>query len=367
MVSVIIPVYQVSDYVERCIRSVMAQTYSDIECIIVDDATKDDSIEKCERLIADYNLNLDVNVLCKQSEQARANVNLNDDLLETAVAEQATKGRANDKIRFKILHHEVNRGLSAARNTGTMAATGEYLFYLDSDDYISPDCIEKLVSVVNADPTIEMVQANSLMKSEGKEVSLYRFGHSINISNNDEARTEFFKNRNIYISVWNRLLKRSFVEENRLFCREGLVFEDLLWVFYLMKYLNKAYLCEDITHYYCLRQGSILVEAKPESVRCYPIMFDEILQNLTTKHECEEINGYLYYFIKRYVSYGKIVPEFKETIRLYWNKAKQYHCWYAYLVLNVVAVISRFSNPMGILKTMNTVRWLMKGKRTNRH
>ena len=61
-VSIIIPVYQVSDYIERCIRSVMAQTFTDIECIIVDDATEDDSIEKCERLIAEANFNANDNV-----------------------------------------------------------------------------------------------------------------------------------------------------------------------------------------------------------------------------------------------------------------------------------------------------------------
>jgi glycosyltransferase involved in cell wall biosynthesis len=128
MVSVIVPVYQVSDYVERCIRSVMAQTYTDIECIIVDDATRDDSIDKCEALIKEY----------------------------------------DGPIQFRIIHHEQNRGLSVARNTGFDAANGEYVYFLDSDDYITPDCIEKLVSVVKDDPTIEMVQGNSLMKYDGK-------------------------------------------------------------------------------------------------------------------------------------------------------------------------------------------------------
>ena len=96
MVTIIIPVYQVSAYVERCILSVMDQDYDAIECIIVDDATQDDSIEQCERLIERY----------------------------------------NGPILFKILHHQYNRGLSAARNTGTDAASGDYLYYLDSDDEI---------------------------------------------------------------------------------------------------------------------------------------------------------------------------------------------------------------------------------------
>lgn len=320
MVSVIVPVYQVSDYVERCIRSVMAQTYTDIECIIVDDATRDDSIEKCERLIGAY----------------------------------------DGPIQFRIIRHEQNRGLSAARNTGFDAANGEYVYFLDSDDYITPDGIEKLASVVKDDPTIEMVQGNSLIKSDGKDSSLGKIKQPVRISNNDEARKEFYNNRNIYISVWNRLLKKSFVEENRLYCREGLVFEDLLWVFYLMKHLRKAYLYEGITHYYCLRQGSILVEARPESVKCYTICFNEILNNLSEGYERDEINGFLYYFIKRYISYVKIVPEFKETIRLYKARAVQYHSWKVYVFLSMTIVLGRFGNLIGLLKKLNAVRWRIK-------
>ena len=71
-VSIIIPVYQVSNYVERCLKSVIGQTFTDFECIIVNDATRDDSIEKCERLIDGY----------------------------------------DGPIRFRIIHHEVTRGLS---------------------------------------------------------------------------------------------------------------------------------------------------------------------------------------------------------------------------------------------------------------
>ncbi len=322
MVSVIVPVYQVSDYVERCIRSVMAQTYTDIECIIVDDATRDDSIDKCEALIKEY----------------------------------------DGPIQFRIIHHEQNRGLSVARNTGFDAANGEYVYFLDSDDYITPDCIEKLVSVVKDDPTIEMVQGNSLMKYDGKESLLGKIKQPIRISNNDEARKEFYNNRDIYISVWNRLLKKSFIEEYGLYCREGLVFEDLLWVFYLMKHLRKAYLYEGITHYYCLRQGSILVEAKPESVRCYVTSFNEILNNLSEGYERNEIEGFLYYFIKRYVSYVKIVQEFKETARLYRARAMQCHCWKVYVILSITSILRRFVNPIGLLEKMNAVRWRLKGK-----
>lgn len=319
LVSIIIPVYQVSGYVERCIRSVIGQTYTDIECIIVDDDTRDDSIIQCEKIFDSY----------------------------------------RGPIQFRIIHHEQNKGLSASRNTGTKAARGEYLYYLDSDDYIAPNCIERLAAVVQEDSSIEMVQGNCLMITDGKESPLGKTKQFIRITNNDEVRKEFFQNRNIYISVWNRLLKKSFIEENKLYCREGLVFEDLLWVFYLMKHLSKAYLCEKTTYYYCLRPGSILVEAKPESVRCYVKSFNEILNNLTAGHEREEIDGYLYYFIKRYVSYVKIVPEFKLTIRLYKTRAWQYRCRKACMMLFITRIFGNL-DASRFMERMNIIRWKMK-------
>ena len=86
-VSIIVPVYNVAHYIEDCLRSVMRQTYKgSMECLVVDDCGTDDSMSIVERMIAEY----------------------------------------DGPIQFKILRHEHNRGLSAARNTGTMQATGDY-------------------------------------------------------------------------------------------------------------------------------------------------------------------------------------------------------------------------------------------------
>lgn len=215
LVSVIIPVYQVSDYVERCLLSVISQTFTNIECIIVDDASPDDSIAKCERLLGKY----------------------------------------DGPIKFRILHHNVNRGLSAARNTGTDAATGAYLYYLDSDDEIPLNCIEKLISYVIEDDSIEMVQGRYLRNYAGKE----ELGKSNEkrLLSNDEVRVQFLKWRKLNYSVWNKLLKRSFIIDNGLYNNEGIINEDLLWTFYLIRHLNNAQLVNDITYYYHIRPNSI--------------------------------------------------------------------------------------------------------------
>lgn len=98
-ISIIIPVYNVAEYITECLQSVIRQTYQgEIECIIVEDCGTDNSIAVAERLIAEY----------------------------------------RGSIEFRILHHERNRGLSAARNTGTDAATGDYIYYLDRITIIHP-------------------------------------------------------------------------------------------------------------------------------------------------------------------------------------------------------------------------------------
>lgn len=122
-VSIIIPVYNVKSYIEKCLQSVMSQTYQgDMECILVDDCGSDNSIKIAEETIAQY----------------------------------------TGPISFSIIHHNVNKGLPAARNTGIKHAKGGWLFFMDSDDYISDSCIEKMIAWVEQDSSIQMVIGNTL-------------------------------------------------------------------------------------------------------------------------------------------------------------------------------------------------------------
>lgn len=126
-VSIIIPVYNVEQYIGNCLRSVMRQTYKGpMECLIIDDCGADDSIAIAEGMIREYNDNANVNLNANLDLEVNANLNLDDN--------------EDGGIRYRILHHERNRGLSAARNTGTEAATGDYILYIDSDDTINDRC-----------------------------------------------------------------------------------------------------------------------------------------------------------------------------------------------------------------------------------
>lgn len=321
-VSIIIPVYQVSAYIEGCIRSVLNQTYPNIECIIVDDETLDDSIEKCEKCIKEY----------------------------------------DGPIQFRIIHHGVNRGLSAARNSGTKSATGEYLYYLDGDDYISNDCIEKLVSYALEDKTIEMVQGNHIRICNGRE-EIKKTGN-VRIADNDNVRRLFYDLHHIQVYVWNKLLKRSFVVENKIYCKEGIINEDDLWSFYLLKCLKNVYLCDSVTYYYQIRPNSIMTGSNGVCVgNSFVIIYNEILNNLSVAKERDELYGHLYTFCKRYLVYYKDAPALSGTMDLYRKRAIQHRCWLMVSILILVNLSRFIRKSIPILQKFNNIRlFIMKGR-----
>lgn len=103
LVSILIPVYNVESYIARCAVSLFSQTYDDIEYIFVDDCSPDKSISVLQEVLNDY---------------------------------------PHRKQQVQIIHHEVNKGLSAARNTAMDAATGDYIMHVDSDDYLDADAVK---------------------------------------------------------------------------------------------------------------------------------------------------------------------------------------------------------------------------------
>lgn len=195
-ISVIIPIYNVAPYVERCLRSVIAQTYTNIECILVDDCTPDNSMDICNRIISAY----------------------------------------TGPIVFISLRHEHNRGLSAARNTGTDAATGEYIYYLDSDDELSPDCLYALEQEVEHHPGIDLVQGAIISIPYREYYDLSILKHSFYIKSNNWICYNFLRfGENFPVNAWNKLIKKDLITINHITFEEGLIHEDQLWTLQLVR------------------------------------------------------------------------------------------------------------------------------------
>ena len=290
-VSIIIPVYNVSDYIERSVGSVMKQTYQNIECILVDDCSPDDSITKAESMISQY----------------------------------------GGPIEFIILHHNKNKGLSGARNTGFWHSTGDYLYFLDSDDEITPTCIESLMKAALEDPTSEIIQGYSscplvdpvIPDREMLAKKLLPFS----LKSNEDIRLCYYKKTElIRTSAWDKLVKRSFILNHNLLFREGVCFEDSLWLFYVLKYITSINLISDHTHFYHIRPNSITGNGEIVNAPSWVAIYNDVLANLSEGWERKEMAFFADGFCRRYVECIRYVAPFQDVFSLYWKKAWHYGC-----------------------------------------
>lgn len=215
-VSVIIPIYNVEPYIEECLSSVAAQTAAEfIECILVDDCGKDRSANIASRFIEEY----------------------------------------SGPIAFSLLHHTENAGLSAARNTGIRAAKGEFLYFLDSDDTIVPECITTLLALADKHQAELVVgtyysELSSLKAIEAKE-------HKEFSSDVAYIKPALLDYNYIPVTAANRLVSRQLILDNNLFFREGIIHEDNYWTFFLAKHVQRMAYCTEKTYYYRPTPGSI--------------------------------------------------------------------------------------------------------------
>ena len=225
-VSIIIPVYNVEPYIEECLHSVYEQTTdTEIECLIVDDKGNDNSIHIAETFVATHN------------DKA--------------------------KTKFKIIYRDTNGGLSAARNTGIKAAKGDYLYFLDSDDTIVPQCIETLLNIADKHGGVDLLPALYIRENDDME----QFGcHSFPEFSDDRSliKRSLLDYDKIPVTAANRLIRRELITENNLFFKEGIIHEDNYWSFFLAKYVKRMAFCAEKLYYYRETPGSITKEPNIE-------------------------------------------------------------------------------------------------------
>lgn len=209
-ISVIIPVYNVSDYLERCLNSVINQTYNNLEIILVNDGSTDNSGAICDEFANKYNI-------------------------------------------IKVIHKK-NGGLSDARNVGLKIATGKYIAFLDSDDWIDLDYYEKLYSkMIEYDSDISIIgffwaQDNNFNKSP--------FYLEDKIFTSDEAINELVKDELLTSHVWNKLFKRELWNDIEFPYRKS--YEDVFVMHKVFAKANKIAIISDFKHYYFMRNDSII-------------------------------------------------------------------------------------------------------------
>lgn len=204
-VSVIIPVYNVGKFIERCVRSLMEQTMDNVEYIFVDDASPDNSIQILQKVIADY-------------------------------------PKRRDNVR--ILTHAENKGLPAARNTGLAVATGEYIFHCDSDDFVEPDMLEQLYGkAIKCDADI--VWCDWYLTFENSERYMKQPAYDTPL----EALKAMLSGVMKY-NVWNKLVRRSIYVENKIEFPAGYGMGEDMTIMLLFAYAERiSYLPNAFYHY----------------------------------------------------------------------------------------------------------------------
>lgn len=266
-VSIIIPAHNVEKYIERCIQSVMHQTYNNIECIIVDDCSTDDTANICKRLINNY---------------------------------QGT-------VSFTLIEHKNSKGPSGARNSGTDAATGEYIFYLDSDDEITYKCISLLCNIAKKHPHAEIIQGCTIAEKNREYYSLNRYNTINNIDDNEWIRKEYFRTDKCFpADVWNKLIQKKFLVENNIRFKEGIIHEDQLWSYNVITKLQHIYFLHENTYIHYSVPQSIMTSLSTEnSYRCWGKILEEIVPVIAAPQAKLQIQKYLLEYIEKHEYFQK--------------------------------------------------------------
>ncbi|RLZ12709.1 glycosyltransferase family 2 protein [Faecalibacter macacae] len=219
LISISIPIYKCEKHIYKCLLSVKNQLYNNLEIILVNDFTQDNSISIIEDFIV-----------------------------------------RNPNLKIKLLHHDKNYGLSTVRNTGILNSKGEYIFFLDSDDVITPDCISSLVNCAITTKVDVVVGQNKWINTFDQSEKAYGFPVKPKkkvIYNNHEIFVEYVKD-NIPAVSWNKLIKRDFIIENNLFFIPNLYAQDELWMLHLMEKINSLAVVDEITYHYYLHSESVI-------------------------------------------------------------------------------------------------------------
>lgn len=233
-ISIVIPVYNVENYITECLQSVMRQTYSgEMECILVDDCGKDNSIVIAERILSTY----------------------------------------NGAITFQIVHRTQNGGLSAARNSGTKVATGEYIYYLDSDDYMSDDCLSVLTAPLQ-NSKYEMIIGDYETFGDYQVQSLL-FERQNELLGNENIFHELSE-RQLPVTAWNKLCSRSFLTGNGIDFLEGQLHEDDLWTYKICMCATKIAIQKHVTYFYRQRNNSIVYDTKIKSKQRFESVYKTV-------------------------------------------------------------------------------------------
>lgn len=221
LISVIVPIYNVEKYLDKCVQSIVNQTYKNLEIILVDDGSPDNCCQLCD----DW---------------------------------------AKRDSRIKVIHKE-NGGVSSARNVALDAANGDYVGFVDGDDYIEPVMYEKLLSCAMANNADIVVCNNSNETEDAEQLSLAFYKENVFCEEN--VVLEFIRSIEFdSTSTCNKLFRKEITSR---FDKEIIIGEDYLFNYYSVKQCSKLYVISDVLYHYVFHNKSAMRSANVNIIERY--------------------------------------------------------------------------------------------------
>lgn len=248
LVSITVPIYKTEKYLENCINSLINQTYSNIEIILVDDGSPDE----CPRICDLY---------------------------------------AEKDSRIKVIHAE-NGGASAARNRGIKASKGEYIVFCDSDDYVAPQWCEYLLKAAQSHRNAAIF-CNIFITEEENAVTDIKYDEP---QIRKTSYYEMYKSNRFSFSV-NKIFRKDIISDNNLlFDKKYYVSEDSYFAIEYLKYCNEQIYIENPLYYYVQRNESIMHTYRSNDLELHLSIFYSRI-HLMEENLSEYCDDWLYRFI----------------------------------------------------------------------
>lgn len=297
LISIVVPIFNVEQYLSKCIESILRQTYQNIEIILIDDGSTDE----CGKICDEY-----------KTKDTRI-----------------------------IVVHKKNGGLSDARNAGIVCAKGKYITFIDSDDYVSNDYIDDLYNtLINTGADISIVDMLSVYDGEEERITKNHLNNNIFEYSSEEAILNTLDVR-LRQSAWGKLYPKCFFESIKF--PVGSIYEDIAVVFYLLMKAKKVSFLGKKDYFYLVRNNSIMTSS-------FTINQFYSLRNIEEELDCV-LSQYPNYSDKIYAR--KCYDELFVYYRLRKSKKhKEYIDEYKALVKRIASNINKIKNFKNIKKSI---------------
>ena len=213
-ISVIVPVYNVENYIQNCVDSILAQTFTDFEILLLDDASDDNSLNICQAL---YKQHPAIRIIQREPPQ--------------------------------------NLGQSSTRNLGMHLARGKYIAFVDSDDYIAPEFLQKLYNTAETQQA-DIVSTSFVIPGPVKKI-IHFSDRPLLLTANPTKRMEVFCQRGLSVQIWNKLYRRDFLMLHDIIF-DNIRSEDELFTFLTLYYAHNYIILPDVLYYYRQTPKSIM-------------------------------------------------------------------------------------------------------------